>query len=520
MQKVVIEKDTYFDSVELMLASQEIKKREGVQESVVAMATEMNVDLLRGMGFEADWGALSPNDLLIAVQAEEEQTAEEAVQAARELLQKKQTQEAEEEEYRPVSLEGALRSMPDANLVVISVPGRYAAREARKALRNGRHVMLFSDNVSLEEEVALKALAREKGLLMMGPDCGTAIINGRPLCFANVVRRGEIGIVGASGTGTQEVTCSIHRYGGGISQAIGTGGRDLRDRRVGGVTMQMGIEALGNDPATRVIVVISKPPEKELAGRVIRQLEQTGKPGVVHFIGLAEPHHRNGGIHFAASLEETARMAVALARGEEVRPLPPAEDGWRQLVERETARMDRRQRYLRGLFTGGTLADEAMILLERGGLEVYANIQVRPEYVLEDPRRSTRNTIVDLGDDTFTVGRPHPMIDPTIRTERIGQEMEDPEVALLLMDVVLGYGSHPDPAGALVEAVRAARRRAEERGGYLAVVATIVGTGEDFQNMEEQRRRLEEAGCIVMPSNYQASLLALKIMEEIGSKWT
>lgn len=528
MQKLVVEKDTYFDSVMLMLASQEIGKREGVQESVVAMATEMNLDLMKEMGFQ-DLGRepLTPNDLVIAVQAADEPTAEAAVQAARELLRSRQAQAAEDEEYRPASLEGALQALPEANLVVISVPGRHAAREARKALRAGRHVMLFSDNVPLEEEIALKALAREKGLLMMGPDCGTAILNGQPLCFANVVRRGEVGVVGASGTGIQEVTCLVHRFGAGISQAIGTGGRDLRDRRVGGSTMQMAIRALGQDPATRVIVVISKPPEQELADRVTRLLEQTGKPAVVHFIGLSgERAPRDGPVRFAASLEETARLAVALAREEPARgepgrgggeepPDPAADERLRDLAQREASRVGRGQKWLRGLYAGGTLADEAMILLERGGLEVHANIQIRPERVLEDPRRSFRHTVVDLGDDTFTVGRPHPMIDPTIRTERIGQEMEDPEAALLLMDVVLGYGSHPDPAGALVEAVREARRRAEERGGYLPVVASIVGTEEDPQGFEEQRRKLEEIGCVVMPSNFQAARLALRILEEI-----
>ena len=229
-----------------------------------------------------------------------------------------------------MSLEGALKILPEANLVVISVPGRYAAREARRALNKGLHVMLFSDHVSVEEEVELKEMALERGLLMMGPDCGTAILNGKPLCFANVVRRGPIGLVAASGSGLQEVCCCIDRMGGGISQAIGTGGRDLQDRRVRGRMMLMGIEALKHDPETRVIVVISKPPAEELAATVLSKLEDTGKPCVVHFLGL-KPSGKRGSVRFSGNMEEAAAMAVALSKGEE--------------YHRSCVRLFRKQRY-------------------------------------------------------------------------------------------------------------------------------------------------------------------------------
>jgi FdrA protein len=519
MRRLLVEKDSYHDSVFLMLISSEVKKLDGVREAVVSMGTASNLQLLRGIGFSDEGlSSATPNDLLIAVEAADEDSAGRALARARELLAERKERGAAEAGYRPVSLDGALRLLPGANLLIVSVPGRYAAREARLALERGLHVMLFSDNVGLEEEVALKKLAVRRGLLLMGPDCGTAIINGRPLCFANVVRRGRIGIVAASGTGLQEVSCLIHRLGEGVSQAIGTGGRDLSPQ-VGGATTLMGIEALQGDSGTGVIVVLSKPPAPEVVGKVLKRLEGGAKPSVVHFLGV-EARATEGPVHYAANLEEAAALAVSLLRGGPHRPhalgLPERE--LERLVEQEVSGMALSQAYLRGLFTGGTLADEALTLLQRELGGIYSNNQERPELRLPDPRRSTKHTVVDLGEDVFTVGRPHPMIDPESRVERIRQEAQDPEVAVMLLDCVLGYGSHPDPAGALVPSLQAARRRARERGGHLALVASVTGTEGDYQGLEEQRDKLHSAGCLLMPSNYQASLLALRILKRIASR--
>ena len=382
--------------------------------------------------------------------------------------------------------------------------------------------MLFSDNVSLEEEIALKNLGRSKGLLVMGPDCGTAIINGAPLCFANVVKRGPVGVVAASGTGLQEVTCLVDRYGSGISQGIGTGGRDLKNARVGGITMLMGIEALSRDPATSVLVVISKPPAPEVAAKVLETLGSAGKPAVVLFLGLdrARSGKLPSNVRLSASLEDAAAEAVARARG---RPLGESERGGDEAaiaatVDRETKRMAKSQRWLRGYFTGGTLADEAMIILHRETGAVHSNNQTDAAFLLKDPRVSTGHTIVDLGDDIFTVGRPHPMIDPSTRTERIAAEKGDPSIAVVLVDVVLGYGSHEDPAGAMVPFLVEARRAAEANGGYLPVIASVTGTPGDFQGYAGQVAKLEAAGCVVMPSNHRAAILAAKILEKAASR--
>jgi FdrA protein len=517
MVKTIIEKDMYFDSVFLMLINSSVKELDGIKNAVVSMGTEMNIELLKDMGFAGgEVLSATPNDLLVVIEAQSENDVADAVSAVYELLNKKKKKSAGKA-YQPKSLQSAVKEDSDANLVLISLPGEFAAREAKAALENDLNVMLFSDNVSVEDEIALKDLAVDKGLLMMGPDCGTAIINGYPLCFANVIAEGDIGIVGASGTGIQEVTCCIDDFGGGITQAIGTGGRDLKEPRIGGKMMLMGIEALKNDPKTAVIVVISKPPAREVAEKVLAALKKTGKPSVVHFIGQKSEGKGNN-IHFADSLEGTAEIAVSLSKGTALSmdTFSLSAEEIREIVDRETDKMSPDQKYLRGLYTGGTVADEALILFEQFTGPVYSNNQKKKELQLSDPFVSTGHTIVDLGDDLYTVGRPHPMIDPRTREERVNREAEDKEMAVMLIDVVLGYGSHPDPAGAVVESLKKARAIAELRGGYLPVIASVVGTKKDFQGYDATVRTLESAGCVVMPSNYQASMLALEIIKKAG----
>ena len=519
--KVLVRKDAYFDSVVLMLLSRELKGRPGVKDAVVAMGTEMNLGLLASTGCPAaDLAGATPNDLVIAVDCVDPAIAEATLVAAEAALtRKKGTGGTGASGVRePATLEGALELVPAANVAVISIPGAYAAREARKALDRGLHVMLFSDNVTLDDEIALKTYARSKGLLVMGPDCGSAILNGKPLCFANVVRRGPVGVVAASGPGLQEATVLVDRAGSGISQAIGTGGRDLKNEKVGGITMLMGIEALAADPGTKVIVVISKPPAPAVAAKVVAALEATGKSAVVHFIGLAPAAAGAGSrVRFAANLEEAAAFAVAIAEGKTYAPRMFAQSAAEidALVARETAGMAKTQRFIRGYFTGGTLADEAWIALHALTGAVWSNNQTDAKFVLADPKTSVGHTVVDLGDDVFTVGRPHPMIDPSTRTDRVDAEAGDASIAVMLVDVVLGYGSHADPAGALVPSLVAAKQAAAKRGGRLAVVASITGTPDDFQGYARQQATLEDAGVVVMPSNYQATMLAVRIMEKV-----
>jgi len=520
VKRVIVREDSYYDSVFLMLISTDVNKIEGVTDAVVAMGTEMNVDLISEMGLGTDEVKSStPNDLIIAIDGESDGVLDEVAETVDKLLTQKKGAAGGEAAYRPGSLASAVEVVPEANLVIISLPGQYATREARRALMNDLHVMMFSDNVTLEDEVSLKKLAVERGLLMMGPDCGTAIVNGMPICFSNVVPKGPIGMVSASGTGLQEVACAIAKAGSGVSQALGTGGRDLKKAEVGGMMMKLCIEALGADPETKVIAVVSKPPLPELMAPVIETLRATGKPAVVHFVGTgARP--QDGKIQFAGSLQEAAKMAVAVASGTpyESREFDASESEIDSIVIRESERMSADQKYLRGLFTGGTLTDETATLLydELGG--IYSFDATDPDFKLTDPHKSQGHTIVDLGEDLFTVGRPHPMIDPSTRTERMDREAEDAEMAVMLLDCVIGYGSHPDPAGAMADHIKSAKAAAVKRGGYLSVIASVTGTDGDFQGLSSQRAILEAAGVVVMPTNYQATMLVRRIMERRAAK--
>ncbi|MCX5971652.1 MAG: acyl-CoA synthetase FdrA [Coprothermobacterota bacterium] len=506
-----MKKDHYRDSVYLMQLSLELKEGAGLQEAFVAMGTPANREILGEMGISKDdLERVGPNDLLIAMEAEDEAVIEKALLFLPDLLEGTRGEPEGGEAYQPRTLEQALRQLPHANLVLISNPGPYASGEARRALEKGLHVMIFSDNVPLEEEIALKKLAQQRGLLLMGPDCGTALLNGKPLCFANVVPSGAIGIVGASGTGIQEVSCAIACKREGVSQAIGTGGRDL-SREVGGLMMTEGIKALAGDSKTRVIVVISKPPAPEVAKGVTAQLASCGKPSVVCFIG-SQQQLSEGTLWFADSLAMAASVAVSLLRGETPGQLFQDDELLDRITVEETSGMNEEQRFLRGLYTGGTLADEAICLLEKGVGPVYSNIHTEKELRLSDPTHSRQNSIIDLGDDYFTRGKPHPMIDPSGRAARIIQEADDPEVAVLLLDLVLGYGSHHDPAGAIYSAVAGAKEAARARGGHLAVIASITGTAGDPQGLERQRETLERAGCRVMASNWQAAALVERII--------
>lgn len=492
--------NTYRDSVALMQLAASLKQLPGVEEAAAVVATGGNLALLREARLlEADVAA-RPSDLLVLARARSAAAAEAALQAAAEALRRQAPAAAAggPAAFAPRSIEMAMASDANANLALISVPGDYAAAEAAKALLLGLNVMLFSDNVALADEVALKRLAGERGLLMMGPDCGTAIIDGVPLGFANNVRRGPIGCVAASGTGLQQVACLVDRAGQGVSQAIGTGGRDLADA-VGGATMLAGLARLAADRETKVIVLISKPPAPAVAARVLAAAAKARKPVVVCFIGADPGVIRGRNLHAAATLEDAARAAVALAQGK-----APAKRAALRRRDR-LPRPARGRRFVRGLFSGGTFCYEAGLVLG-GALErVWSNAPVRDEDALDDPWTSREHTLVDLGDDAFTRGRPHPMIDHALRNERLAREARDPAVAVILFDVVLGHGAHPDPAAAMAPALRAAARR------EVALVASVCGTAADPQNLARQEAALREHGVVLGASNAEAARIAAAI---------
>ena len=492
--KVEVRPGAYYDSAVLMQLQRSLAGLPGVLDAGVVMGTDANKELLAQSDLlPPEARAAAADDLVIVVRAQDDAAAQAALAQVNELLTRRKSP-LSREAYRPASLETAAQMMPGAAWVLVSVAGRYAAGVARQALHLGKNVFLYSDNVSLDDEIALKQMAAERGLLVMGPDCGTAIVNGVGLGFANHVRRGPIGVVAAAGTGLQHVTCRIHQLGSGITCGIGTGGRDLSEK-VGAITIRQGLDLLSRDPETRVIVLISKPPAPKVAENVLQVARSAGKPVVVDFVGRSPSARRVDNLYFAASLDEAAETAAQLVSQPVQYPIPDTQD---------TCCFAAGQRYLRGLFSGGTLAYEAQHILQGYLPRTYSNAPLDKENRLANSLVSQAHTIVDLGEDEFTVGRLHPMMDNDLRVRRLHQEAQDPEVAVILLDVVLGYGAHPNPAGELASAIAKARATAHEAGRHLEVVAVVTGTDEDPQDFNSQIQQLQSAGARVETSNEAA----------------
>jgi FdrA protein len=506
-----VKKGAYFDSVTLMKVAREMTAIAGVVDAAAVMGTEENRRILEASGLSApEFDAASGTDLLIAVSADSDAAAVAALAVAGELLESVKKGDRAEGRPRPASLDGALEVLPGANLALISVAGRYAGGLARQALEHGLHVMIFSDNVPLEVEVTLKRFAVERGLLVMGPDCGTAILNGAPLGFANVVSRGPIGIVAAAGTGAQEISTIVSNLGSGVSQVIGTGGRDVK-KKVGGIMFLEGLKALADDPATSVIVLVSKPPDEAVRARIEDALRRIDKKVVSVFLGDAIR-----GQDGVPTLDAAAYLAVALARGGGISDMRDALD--REHAEHVavakslsgTAKAPRQ--YLRALMSGGTFAAETQVVLQAAGVSgVFSNVPTAGASPLEAPVKSKCHTVIDLGADEFTVGRPHPMIDYSLRKKRIAEEARDPETAVILLDVVLGYGSNPDPVSELADVIREASKS-------VAVVCSVTGTDRDPTPRRAVVQGLSDAGATVMSTNAGASWVAAYVARKL-EKW-
>ncbi len=500
----VLRAGSYHDSVVLMQLQRSLAALPGVLDAGVVMATLANRELLAASGLQAGEGA-GPDDLLIVVKAESEEAAGEALSRVDALMRVRPgASENTSQGFRPHTLAAAFKQLPEARWVLVSVPGRYAADVADDALDHGRNVFLYSDNVPVEREAALKRKARDKGLLVLGPDCGTAVLGGTGFGFSNRTRPGRIGLIGASGTGLQAVMSYFDSHESGISHAIGTGGRDLSSA-VGGITAAQALDLLGRDDGTEVIILISKPPAPEVTRRLLAQARAIDKPVIVCFLGAAPPGGGFRDLWFANSLEEAhdyAWEALGAKRGSGELEQPAA--------------FAAGQRWVRGLFSGGTLALETLACLSALLAPVYSNIPLSAEQRLPDPLRSQGHTILDLGADEFTVGRLHPMMDFDLRLRRLRQEAADPEVALVLLDLVLGDGAHSDPAGELAPAVTRARAEADAAGRQLDVAVLIIGTEQDPQGLKEQIATLKWAGARVCRSVGELVEYTLLRMDEIG----
>jgi FdrA protein len=498
--RTLVRRSAYRDSVALLSLARELRADPGVREAAALMATEANKALLAGSGLlDREAAAAGPNDLVIAIRALAPVDAERACAHAETLLAARRQRADASGRQPPRTIESARRRLPGANLALISVPGPFAAAEAEKALRLGLHVMLFSDNVALDDELRLKRMARDRGLLLMGPDCGTAYVNGTPLGFANAVPRGRIGIVAASGTGLQQVATLLAESGEGISQAFGVGGRDLSET-IGGVMTLAALDALAADRATELVLVVAKPPAPAARERVMSRLRGIGKPVVVGMLGSEVAANRDSHVITVGTLEDAALAASVVSRGQRWAPSRPAissGDAARVLAARRA--LGPGQRSVRGLYAGGTLAHEAVLILEGLLGPVATNLR---------PASDGAHRVLDLGADEYTLGRAHPMLDSTVRSEAIVEVGKEGDAAVLLLDVVLGQGAAADPAGDVAPAIEAARDVTAAHGRSLAVVASVIGTRGDPQGLAGQIARLEAAGAWVLPSNARAARVA------------
>ncbi|AZP03909.1 bifunctional FdrA/YlbE family protein [Jeotgalibaca ciconiae] len=499
MLYTVIKQNSYQDSINLMLLTNEVSTLNGVKKSQVMMGTDANKDIFRSADLYTDEvDKATPNDMVIVVDTDDQAVVDQVIEKADQFLTDLSVKKESDSVTNVSNWKEALAALPNANMALFSIPGIYAADEIEHALDEGLHVFSFSDNVALEDEIRLKQKAHEKGLLLMGPDCGTGIISSIPMAFTNVVNPGNIGIVGASGTGIQEVSTIVERLGGGMVHAIGTGGRDLREE-VGGITMKDAIVGLEHHDPTDVIVIISKPPAKKVRDEVMELLHAVSKPVVAIFLG-EKPENHEGNVYLAHTLEETAQIAVDLAQGNEVKERylePLSSEVTKTLPEGKT---------VKGLYSGGTLANEAAMLIS----EVLNVEESKKEegYILN----AKGFQVVDLGDDVYTQGRPHPMIDPEVRINKIKEAVEDETTGIILLDIVLGYGSHPDMANALRPAIEEAFETARKADRDFYIVATVCGTKYDPQDYDKSVEVLKESGVLVEDSNARAIRLALELM--------
>ncbi|WP_231923662.1 acyl-CoA synthetase FdrA [Gallibacterium salpingitidis] len=489
-----------------MAISTATNQLDGVIQAQVAMGSPMNKAVLTEANLlTEELSNAVPSDLMISVVLEDGIDADEVFAQIDQLLIRKPVNDQKNSDEVFHTITAAAEKYPESNLVIVSVNGSYAAREAEKALMLNKNVMLFSDNVPVEQELRLKQLAHSKNLLIMGPDCGTAIINGVGLGFANKVRRGNIGIVAASGTGAQEISVRVHEFGGGVSQLIGTGGRDLSEE-IGGIMMLDGLQLLAEDPQTSVIVIVSKPPAPSVAEKILTTCKQISKPIFIWFLGYQGEKHPSPHIQIFSHSKPTA-MAAVIESGIPEESIDKHALNW-PLIEEVRAKLSVEQKYIRGLFCGGTLCDESLFSALEKHCEVYSNIHPDKSYRLSATDKSKGHTFIDFGDDEFTQGRAHPMIDPSYRIERILQEGRDPEVGVLLLDFVVGFGANPKPVEETLAALIQVKQEAKKEGRHLEILAYVLGTDLDLPSVNSQIKLLEEVGITIASSSTNAGLLA------------
>lgn len=563
MSHVVIKPNFYRDSLQLMKISEKLSRSSGVSEASIVMATETNKGVLIRLGFSPSLiEQANESDMIIAVRAKDQQSIDLAAEQIGKLFESPEEDRLDSrDQEKTMDIDLALRKMPGTNLVLLSIPGEYVKDISYKLIEQGIHQQIFSDHVPVEDELKIKKQAMTKGVLILGPGAGTSIINGKGIGFSNAISSiGPVGIVAAAGTGLQEVACLLDQCGIGVKHGLGVGGNDPKDK-VGGIMMLECMKILEKDDDIDVIAIISKPPSGSVEQKIREYVIAKGtKKYVLAFIGgqltpagkkknQQQGHSENLLSEEASSVSTSSRhttttsdretrivkvnslassvLAIANALGNQhlqkaISQLYIPSEGLVDLLQREWSQLQSNQKFIRALYTGGTFTYEAQVILrdivDMG--QIYSNAPIEQVKELQDSFKSQNHSIVDLGEEEFTKGRPHPMIDPTIRKFRILEEAKDPEVGVILLDFVLGYGSNPDPVGAVIEELQLAKEIAHKQGHYLPIITHVCGTKNDIQGYEGSISRLHSVGCVVMPTNALAviasALIVLRGQIELG----
>lgn len=505
---VSIKRGVFVDSVRLMKLTDEVKKIKGVENAFISLGTDANKRLMSELGLlDSNAEKAGPDDLIIAVEFHEGTNKEDILKRVEETIFS--SKPSREEEFQ--SIGAAVKSLKP-NLAVVSLPGEEAVSVAEELINMGVNVHLFSDHVSLDDEVRLKKLAHEKNLLLLGPGSGTSIINGKGICFANAVERGEIGFVASAGTGLQEVISLLDSIGIGISHAFGVGGTDI-SKDVGAIMTKECLNLLQDDPSTKIICIISKQPSQKVVSSLFDFLSSNITKDVVGcFLGMGRISKRH-----ITSEPTLHSCAMRIAKMKKKEASLTSFERIVSMAERLSSHLTEGGKYIRGVYSGGTLAHESLYILESLGLEVYSNTPLKGVRRLKDPMKSIGNTIVDMGDEFFTQGRAHPMIDATFKRHRLAEELSKRDVAVLMFDVILGYGVSDDPAGELIGSLKIDKSK--------VVLSRIVGTKNDRQGLELQREKLEDRGITVCSSNAEMAVLAAMvatrcmIKKEVKKNW-
>ena len=497
----------------MMQFSQQLKDEQGVIDAAIVMGTELNKNTLKNMNLlTEDGAAATENDTLISISCQDQNSLNDAIQKAEQLLVSSTVNIKNEF----ANLSSAFDAFSNANIASLSIPGQFVKEMATELIKKQLHLFVFSDHVPLEDEIYLKNLSLENNVLFMGPEAGTSILNGTVFGFGNRVRKGSVGIIGASGTGIQESSTMIDLFGEGISHGIGVGGRDLRND-IGGMMTMKAMEVFENDPNTKAVLLVSKPVDNDVRNEIINKINNFSKKNyVLCLVGDNENREDSARIKFSKSIQTSVLKILKSLDDNGYKKIMDVirsqiNDSIKQ-SESLSKDLNEEQKFIRGFFAGGTLCYESKIILEQMIGKVYSNLSSDDEYSIKGSVTSKENTLIDFGEEEFTSARPHPIIDPLLRKNRILEDANDPNVGVIIIDIICGINAAKNTIASHAETIKKAIQTAKEQGRKLSIFAYICGTEKDVS--ENELKLLTDSGAKLFTSNALMSFAAALVVNK------